>query len=300
MEKEQLIKSQKQNWLTLVLKIAVSVACLWYVFTKIDFAEAMAGIQKANLFWLFVALLVYSFSKFLGAKRLSINFRNIGIDLPEMQNIKLYWLGMFYNLFLPGAITGDAYKVIILSKKFNAPYKKTTAAVILDRFSGLLALGLLLALYSCFAIKDIRLIIILIIGSLATIPVFYFLVKKFFTDFLPGFWPTFFLGALVQLSILICVYIILHSLNITEDITILIFIFLVAVIASVLPISIGGGLGVREFAIIEGAKLAGLGSQGQHNALILSLLFYLVTVICSLIGLIFVIDDPFKKKIFNK
>ncbi len=295
MKKEQVIKSQKQNWLKLVLKIAVSVACLWYVFTKIDFSEAMSGMQKANLFWLFVALLVYSFSKFLGAKRLSINFRNIGIDLPEMQNIKLYWLGMFYNLFLPGAITGDAYKVIVLSKKFNTPYKKTTAAVILDRFSGLLALGLLIALYSCFVLNESWLIVLFISSSIIAIPTLYFIINKFFPEFLSGFWPTFYLGILVQLCILLCVYNILNSLDINGDIATLIFVFLIAVIISVLPISIGGGLGVREFAIIEGAKYAGLDSQGQHNALLLSLLFYLITVICSLVGIIFVIKDPLKK-----
>lgn len=295
MEKGRDTNSKKQTWLKLVLKIAVSVACLWYVFTKIDFNEAISGLRKATTIWLIAALLLYSFSKYIGAKRLLINFRNIGIDLPHIQNIKLYWLGMFYNLFLPGAITGDAYKVILLTKKFNSPYQKTTAAVILDRFSGLLALGLLVALYSCFVVNENWLIILFVLGSIISIPILYFIIKKFFPEFLSGFWSTFYLGVLVQLTILLCVYMILKSLNINEDITTLIFVFLIAVIISVLPISIGGGLGVREFAIIEGAKIAGLDGQGQHHALLLSLLFYLITVICSLAGIIFVIKDPFKK-----
>lgn len=288
--------TSKANWVKLLLKIAVSVACLWYVFSKINFSDAVESIKQANPLWLIAALLIYSVSKFIGAQRLSINFNNIGIHLPQKQNVKLYWLGMFYNLFLPGAITGDAYKVILLSRKYKTSYKKTTAAVILDRFSGLLALGLLVAMYSFFAIKETWIISILVVGSLAAIPILYYFIKFLFADFLPGFWPTFILGAIVQLTILICVYFIIASLNINEDIAILVFIFLVAVIISVLPISVGGGLGVREFAIIEGAKFAGLGLQGQHNALILSLLFYLITVICSLAGVIFVINDPFKIK----
>jgi hypothetical protein len=52
---------------------------------------------------------------------------------------------MFYNLFLPGAISGDAYKVVLLTRKYDVSYKKITAAVLLDRFSGLLALGLILS-----------------------------------------------------------------------------------------------------------------------------------------------------------
>lgn len=287
------------KWFKLLLKIAVSIACLWYVFAKVEFREILNGLKNANPFWLIFALFIYSLSKFIGARRLSINFKNIGVHFPEVQNIKLYWLGMFYNLFLPGAITGDAYKVIVLSKRFNTTFKKITAAVILDRLSGLLSLGLLVAITSCFVLKETWIKTLLITGALIAIPILYFIIKKFFSDFLPGFWSTFFLGALVQLAILVCIYSVLMALNIQHDIIILIFVFLVAVIISVLPISIGGGLGVREFAIIEGAKFAGLEIQGQQNALVMSLLFYFITLVCSLVGIVFVINDPFKNKSVN-
>lgn len=68
--------------------------------------------------------------------------------------MKLYWLGMFYNLFLPGSISGDAYKIVILKRRYNAPYKKTSAAVLLDRFNGLPGLGLILAFYCIFVIDS--------------------------------------------------------------------------------------------------------------------------------------------------
>ncbi len=285
-------KSGWRKWLTLVLKIAVTAACLWYVFTKIDFEKAWAAVKKANWLWLVAAFLIYNFSKLAGSKRLNIYFKNIGIHLPEWQNVKLYWLGMFYNLFLPGAITGDAYKVILLSKKFNVSYKKTTTAVLLDRFSGLLSLGLIVAVYSSFVIKEKWIVALLIVGAVATVPLLYFIIKKFFTKFSPGFWSTFILGAVVQITVLLCVYFILFALNINADINSYIFIFLVAAIASVLPISVGGGLGVREFVSIEGAKYTGL---DQHTALILSLLFYLITVVCSIAGMVFVFKSPLQQ-----
>ena len=285
-------KNQITRWLKLLLKMAVTLACLWYVFIKIDFKEAWAVVNKADWLWLFAAFLIYNISKLIGSKRLNIYFKNIGIHLPGVLNIKLYWLGMFYNLFLPGAITGDAYKVILLSKRFNTSYKKTISAVLLDRFSGLLSLGLIVAAYSSFVVKEKWIIILLIVGALLAIPLFYFIIRKFFPDFMPGYWPTFLLGAFVQLTVLLCVYFVLYALNIREDLNNYIFIFLIAVIVSVLPISVGGGLGVREFVIIEGAKYAGL---DQHTALILSLLFYLITVVCSLIGLIFVFKNPLQQ-----
>jgi uncharacterized membrane protein YbhN (UPF0104 family) len=282
-----------KHQLKLVFKIAVTIACLWYVFSKLDLKEIWLSLKSANWLWLLAALVVYTISKLIGSRRLNIYFKNIGIQLPEKQNINLYWLGMFYNLFLPGSITGDAYKVVLLSKRYTIPYKKTTIAILLDRFSGLLSLGLIIAAYSCFVLKEKTYILTLISGSVLAIPLLYFTIKKLFPVFLSSFWPTFYLGAAVQLAILICVYCILYSLNITSNLNSYIFIFLIAVVASVLPISVGGGLGVREFVIIEGARYAGL---EQHIALVLSILFYLVTVICSLAGMIYIFKDPLEIK----
>ena len=276
----------------LLLKVAVSVACLWYVSTKINFSEVIVAVKKANVWWLIAGFVMYTISKLFGSKRLNIYFKNIGIILPEWQNIKLYWLGMFYNLFLPGAITGDAYKVLLLSKRYTIPYKKTTSAVLLDRFSGLLSLGIIASIYSSFILPEKKYAILLIGGSLIAIPVFYYIIRKFFTEFLPGFWSTFFLGAIVQLTILICIYFILFSLAIQNNLSGYVFIFLIAAVASVLPISVGGGLGVREFVMIEGAKYAGLEA---HTALLVSLLFYAITVICSLAGIIYVFKNPLQQ-----
>jgi len=285
MEEKITRKSGTAKWLTLLLKIAVTTACLWYVSTKIDFEEALIAGKKANWLWLIAAFLIYNISKLVGSKRLAIYFRNIAITLSGWQNVKLYWLGMFYNLFLPGAITGDAYKVVLLSKRFKTSYKKTTAAVLLDRISGLLSLGLIVAVYSSFVIKEKWIVVLLMVSAVLAIPCLYFIIRKFFPDFLPGFWPTFLLGAVVQITVLLSIYFIISALHINNDVNEYIFVFLIATVASVLPISVGGGLGVREFVIIQGAKYTGL---DQNTAVILSLLFYLITVSCSLVGFVFV------------
>ena len=110
--------------LKLLLKIAVTVACLWYVSGKIDITKAGLALQDANWFYLFLALIAFVFSKYISAIRLNIYFKNIEIYLPEWTNIRLYWLGMFYNLFLPGSIGGDAYKVILLNREQQSSLKK--------------------------------------------------------------------------------------------------------------------------------------------------------------------------------
>src|SRR5437868_15460208 len=133
--------------------------------------------MKSRVFYLIFALIFFILSKIFSSFRLNINFRNIGLHLPEKKNLKLYWLGMYYNLFLPGAISGDAYKVVLLNRKYQASYKKTSAAVLLDRFSGLLALGIILSIYGVVVLHNQIYDTILIIGALAAIAGLYSIVR---------------------------------------------------------------------------------------------------------------------------
>src|SRR5688500_166966 len=166
-------ESTLSKTLKLLVKIIITGLCFWYISTKIDFSRAWDALLKANWWWLVLAVFSFMLSKLMAAFRLNINFRNINVRLSEWRNIKLYWLGMFYNLFLPGSISGDAYKVVILRRKFKAPYKKTTVAVLLDRFSGLLALGIILSAYGLLVLENKWYDAVLIAGSLMAILALY-------------------------------------------------------------------------------------------------------------------------------
>ena len=275
--------------LKLLLKIGITILCFWYISTKIDFRNILNVITKANWVILFIAFLFFILSKILSALRLNINFRNIGIHLSEQKNLKLYWLGMFYNLFLPGAISGDAYKVILINRKYKASYKKISAAVLLDRFSGVMALGIILSVYGVVVLDNPIYDTILIAGAALMILLFYLAVRFLLKDFLPGFLPTFFWGLAVQTSQVVCIYFILWSLNIPLNQHEWIFIFLASAVISVLPISLGGGLGTRELIFSVGARFFHLDPQ---SGVVISLLFYLLTLITSVWGLYFNFHDP--------
>ena len=285
-------ESKLSKYLKLLLKIGVTIVCFWYISKKIDFNAAKDAFLKANWLWLSLAVILLMLSKLFSAFRLNIYFRNIQIHLPEWRNIKLYWLGMFYNLFLPGSISGDAYKVVLLKRKYDSSYKKTSAAVLLDRFSGLLALCLILSAYGVIVLDKTLYDVILVIGSVTATIALYLVVRFYFKDFLSGFWSTFFWGLIVQFTQVVCVYCILLSLGLRIDQPQWIFIFLVAAVIAVFPVSLGGGLGTREVVFVEGAKYFHLDPQ---VALVISLLFYLSTVIASIWGLYFVFHDPLKE-----
>jgi glycosyltransferase 2 family protein len=290
-ESEKKKESKLSRFLKLLVKIAITILCFWYISTKIDFAKALDALLKANWIFLFIALLFFVLSKALSAFRLNIYFRNIKLNLSEWINIKLYWLGMFYNLFLPGAISGDAYKVVLLNRRYKTSYKKTSAAVLLDRFSGVLALGVILCVYGVIVLHNYKYDVLLIFAAALAFVGFYLAIRYLFKDFLPGFFPTFFWALAVQLSQVICVYFIMSSLSLPLSQHEWIFIFLMAAVISVLPISLGGGLGTREVVFAEGARFFHLEPQ---TGVIISLLFYLLTVIGSVWGLYYNFHDPLK------
>jgi hypothetical protein len=281
--------SRAGKLMILLIKILITIVCFWYISKKIDFSQALQSIKNANWLYLFLSVVLYILSKLVAAYRLNIYFKNIKIHLPQWENLKLYWLGMFYNLFLPGSISGDAYKVVLLNKRIKAPYKKTSAAVLLDRFSGLLGLGVILCIYGVIVLDDMLIDAVLMAGCMAAIGILYLVIRKFFREFLPGFFPAFFWGIAVQGIQVLGVYLILTALHVDTNQQQWIFIFLSASVISVLPISLGGGLGTREVVFTEGAHFFHL---DPHLGVIISLLFYLSSVAGSVWGAWYIFHDP--------
>lgn len=273
----------------LLAKVTVTVLCFWYVSQKIDFTKAFDALQTARWAFLFLAVVAYILSKLVAAYRLNLYFQNIGLRLTQWKNIRLYWLGMFYNLFLPGSVSGDAYKAVILNKRYGTSLKRTSAAVLLDRLSGLLGLGVILSVYGILVFDSVLYDGILVGGSFTAIVALYFLIRRYFGDFLSGFFPTFFWGIIVQAIQVTGIYFILFALHIPDGFQQWVFIFLSASIISVLPLSLGGGLGTREVVFAEGALFFGL---DPHLGVIISLLFYLSSVAGAIWGVYFIFRDP--------
>jgi glycosyltransferase 2 family protein len=68
-----------------------------------------------------------------------------------------------------------------------------------------------------------------------------------------------------------------------------VLVFLFSSLVAILPLSVGGGLGIREFAFLSASKVFHL---DQHQAITISLLYYFVIVISSIVGVRWVYKDP--------
>ncbi len=278
------------SYFKLIIKILVSGLCLWFVFNKIEWTNTAEIFSRTKFGWLFLAVLLFTLSKFIASFRLNIYFRNMNVHLSETKNLKLYWLGMFYNLFLPGGIGGDAYKVILLKKSTGKSAKLLSAAVLLDRISGVAGLMILAALFYFIIFPGENIAAITLALVVPVVVLFYYTVKKFFPTFLMGFWPTFWLGLGVQFIQVLCALIIMLSLGIYENRLEYLLIFLASSLIAILPFTIGG-LGAREVVFLYGSHLFNL---DKNESICISLLFYLITIGVSIPGLIWEYRTPLK------
>lgn len=295
--------SRLKRLLKTLLKFAVTAAALYFVIRKIEVSQVIALYRQANLPLLFLALIAFALSKLVSAYRLNIYFKAIDVKLKERTNIRLYLLGMFYNLFLPGGIGGDGYKVYMLQKKFQAGTKKILGAVLADRISGMVAL-VVLALVgmsflnpstsSQFAVRSLQISIsnlnsslFLLHYSFLLIPIvflaYYLFIKYIYPYFLKINLITFGYGFIVQLLQVLCAWLLLLALGEKEHHLAYLVIFLVSSVVAVLPISVGG-VGVRELTFLYGSQLMDV---DMNVAVGISFLFYIITAIVSLSGIYF-------------
>ncbi len=265
------------------LKIALSVAALWYVFTKIDFKEVVEIFSHVHYGWLFAAALLFIFSKVISSLRLNVFFKNIGAGLTQESNLRLYLLGMYYNLFLPGGIGGDGYKIYLLNKTYGVKARKLFWAVLLDRVNGVLALFVIaMAMVPFLAVPEMYKYLALVLIPLS-IAVYYIGIHWFFKDFKKGLNSTNGYSLVVQLAQLLSAWFILYANQNNDNTLSYLFLFLISSIVATLPITIGG-IGSREITFLFGAQIMNL---DIHQSIALSLLFYVITAVVSLFGIYF-------------
>ena len=128
-----------------VLKLGVSAALLWVLFSRVDFARLWSIARGASVPWLFGALGLYLAMILASAWRWGLLLRAQHIHLPFSRLTSSFLVATFFNNFLPSNIGGD---VIRIADTAPAAGSKTlaTTVVLIDRGIGLLGLVLVAAI----------------------------------------------------------------------------------------------------------------------------------------------------------
>lgn len=124
-----------------LFQVAVTVAVLYLIFHDPNKRAQMAlALRLADYRWIVAAIFAYVLVEISAAARWQILLKVQGINLSIPRMSGLFFIGMFYNQFLPGGTGGDIIKSYYLLKE--TPTKKAGAllAVLFDRLVGLVAL----------------------------------------------------------------------------------------------------------------------------------------------------------------
>lgn len=250
---------------------------IYIVYRKIDKTAFVHTFKEINWVWLFPAIIFFVISKLFSAIRMSGLLANIGIQLPHKTTLKIYFKGMFYNLFLPGGIGGDAFKTYVVNTYKQAPLKKILGTMLYDRISGLIILCFLATLGSTFLLNDYTLI--LGIGALLIIPSGYLFTMFLFPSHKKNFSSSQLYSLGVQMAQIVSVICILKSIHIhLADYMNYLFLFLISSVASVLPFTVGGA-GARELVFLYGEKILPVHAE---TGIAVGILFFLITALTSL------------------
>ena len=135
----------RKPWLKNTLKVAFVAGLLYYLSQKGFISARETG--HAFTQWqysvpAFAAMLV---STLLGFVRWQLLLQAQGIRLPWKRTAQLTFIGNFFNIALPGAVSGDFVKAFYVGKEVQGHRARAFGSILFDRVAGLSALVLVSA-----------------------------------------------------------------------------------------------------------------------------------------------------------
>ncbi len=281
-----------------VLRAVVSTALLVWVALRVEWSTLSSG--KIEWAWVGAALVLSAGSYVVCAWRWWVLLRAQGVGMSFARAHAVVWVGQFYNAFLPGGVGGDAAR---LAAAFtDAPEQKAGAAVatLVDRIAGFGVLLVVLPIawaagalggrvawagqmsgwvWALVAVGVIAGVFIILFWIRCRLPVAWReAAGKVWAR--PGsWWAAVGLSAVVWAMDFVAGWWLARAVGVEVGLGIVAVALGLAYLSTLLPISIGGH-GLREGALV--VALQNMGVSGRLTEF--ALLFFAVTVVCSLAG----------------
>lgn len=124
----------------LILKFLLVGVVFWYLSKKgLVTAESFHHLMASPL-TVFVVLLLTTINTILGAFRWRVLLDAKGAKVSFFRVLELNLIGSFFNIALPGAVSGDFVKAVFVSKQFPEKKPAVFGSMLLDRFLGMSAM----------------------------------------------------------------------------------------------------------------------------------------------------------------
>lgn len=267
-------------------KIAFTIGALALVFSQIDMTTLGDHLRTIPSLYLLSAFAVLNLSQIISAFRMRYYFSSAGHRFSVGFSIMLYYITAFYNILLPGGISGDGYKAYILKRDRQIPILTSLRLILSERANGLFLLLILAIGFATFGATPqtyAHAHLLLLITFLLLIPAYLFSVKFVLKESVPAAIGASRFSAFSQSAIALCAALLLFGLGVNGHTSDYLALFMLSCVVAILPISIGGA-GLRELTFLYGSPLLSLEPE---RGVALALAFFAIHVSTSLVGLIF-------------
>ncbi|MBW2163993.1 MAG: flippase-like domain-containing protein [Deltaproteobacteria bacterium] len=282
-----------------LLRIGLSICLLAWLISRTNSDDLLAAFLDLSFFAWAVAFLMYLASQVISSIRWYFLAHALDFTGPWSVYLRYYFVGLYFNLFLPTSVGGDVLKMHFISR--GEPKKlRATYSLVADRLFGfaamlLLGAGAVLIGHGILPHFEHLLCVagICVIASLLGLPMAYKLlgsawpkIGKRLAVFLVFWEKPKALFAALSLSLVLqvlgisAVVLLAKDMGLSPPAAFYFAAFPLVAILTVLPISFNG-IGLREGGFIFFLGLKGISAE---KALTLSLSFFAIQIAASLIG----------------
>lgn len=132
---------ERRRTLTLVIRIGVSALIVFLLLRSANVRETIRSVLRTDHRVWVPAIILYLLGQVVCSYKWKVIAGAAGFQNSFRRYLSYYFIGMFFNLFLPSTVGGDAVKCYYLSN--DDPRGRTAPAiytVLVERFTGLVVL----------------------------------------------------------------------------------------------------------------------------------------------------------------
>lgn len=278
----------------LILKITVSIILFTIILLKADKDSIFHNFELLNPVYIPIIVLFLSLNYFFSSVRWKylLIFKNTQ-HVTVWYLTALYFIGSFFNNFMPTSIGGDVFKIYRLGKKIDS-IPNAFSATFMERFSGVVILILIsiIGLYKYIGLMTVLLLVLFVIGFFIGLWLLKFAGQRF--KKIQPIYESIYqyknerkvvifslaTSLLVQLLTIFTQYFVFMSIGVHLPVFYSLIFFPMIILASFFIPSLNG-IGVQDYLYIS--IFGAIGIQNEV-ALSASILFHLFRLSVSLIG----------------
>jgi uncharacterized membrane protein YbhN (UPF0104 family) len=127
-----------RRYLSLGLKLAVTLAAITFLLAHQPLDKIARTLASLSPLTLFAGIAVQVVAVVVGAVRWRVLLKAYGAQaIPKLtQLIKVYFVGQFYNVYVPGAVGGDLLRGVVTRRAFLGGATSAVSVVFVERALG--------------------------------------------------------------------------------------------------------------------------------------------------------------------